>query len=75
MNEIHRKVTENIPNAHPPRFEYRWEGPNVLIMKYISPRGLVEVFMGVLKGVGKFFNTDLKIERVSPDEVRIEFME
>ncbi len=75
MNEIHRKVTENIPNAHPPVFKYRWEGSNVLIMKYISPRGLVEIFMGVLKGVGKFFKTTLEIERISQDEVRIEFKE
>ena len=75
MDEIHRKATANIPNAHPPRFEYRWEGPNVLIMKYKSPRKLVEVFMGLIKGVGKFFKTPLEVERISEDEVRIKFPE
>ncbi len=75
MDEIHRKATQNIPNAHPPRFEYRWEGPNTLIMKYKSPRGLVGIFTGLVKGVGKFFRTPLKVEQISENEVRIVFPE
>jgi len=75
MDEIHRKATQNIPNAHPPRFEYRWEAPNVLIMKYKSPRKLMAIFMGLAKGVGKFYKTPLQVEQISEDEVRITFPE
>ncbi len=75
MDEVHRKATQNIPNAHPPRFEYRWEKPNVLIMKYKSPRGLMDIFIGLIKGVGKFYKTPLEVEQISQDEVRITFPE
>ncbi len=73
MDEIHRRVTTNIPEARPPRFSYQWEGPNTLIMTYKSHRGLMGIFLGALKGVGKLFNTPLEIEVLDGNRVRITF--
>ncbi len=75
VDSIHQKVTKSIPNAHPPRIEYREEGPNVLIMKYISERKLIRILLGVVKGVGKRFDTDLTVEQISEDELKITFNE
>ncbi len=73
MDSIHSKVTKNIPNAHPPRFGYRWKNSKTLIMEYKSPRGLMDIFIGLIKGVGKFYKTDLKVSKISDTDVEIKF--
>ena len=73
LNSIHKQVTQMVSNAQPPRFEYKWRGPNTLVMKYISKRGLIAIFIGALKGVGELFRTDLKVRQISNDEVEIVF--
>ncbi len=75
MDEIHRKATENIPGARPPRFEYRWKDSRTLLMKYLSRRKLMPIFIGLIKGVGKNFNTPLQVRQVSENEVEIVFPE
>jgi len=75
MDEIHRKVTENISDAHPPRFDYKWKDRNTLIMKYKSQRGLIDIFIGLINGVGKFYETPLDVNKISDNEVEITFLE
>ncbi len=73
MDEIHANVTKNIQNALPPRFEYEWKDNKTLIMKYKSNRGLIDILMGLVKGVGKYYKEDLKITKLSNDKLQIIF--
>jgi hypothetical protein len=73
MNNVHTIMTKNMPNAHPPQFEYEWENEKTLIMKYISNRGLIDFLVGLVKGVGKYYNEKLKISKIDNDKVKIIF--
>jgi len=73
MDRIHSNVTRRIPNAHPPRFEYEWENENTLIMKYSSHRGLIDILVGLIKGVGKKFEEDITVSKIREAAIRIEF--
>ena len=42
MDNVHKSTTQDIENAHPPRFDYRWKDENTLIMTYKSERSLIE---------------------------------
>lgn len=73
MDQVHVMSTKNIENARPPRFDYQWEDDRTLIMTYKSPRGLIDICMGLIKGVGKYFNEDLQVTKLSGDRIRIVF--
>lgn len=73
MNSVHDITTKNIPDARPPRFSYRWEGPKTLVMKYKSPRGLIDFFAGLVRGVGKNFHENLQVYKEGRSRVRIVF--
>ncbi len=73
MDDIHDKVTKNIPNALPPRFEYEWKNDKTLILKYKSKRGLIGILLGLVKGVGKYYKEDLKVTKISNDKLQVIF--
>jgi len=73
LTDIHNKVTKNIKNAKPPQFEYDWKSENVLILTYISQRGLIDFVVGLAKGVGKYFNQKLSIKKLSSTKIEITF--
>ena len=73
MDNVHVTVTKNIDNAHPPRFDYSWTDDKTLIMTYKSERGLIEFLIGLLKGVGKYYNEDLTVTKISDENVQILF--
>ena len=73
MDDVHKNVTDNIPNAHPPRFIFDWENDKTLIMTYQSHRGLIEFLVGLIKGVGKYFKEDLKVSAIGRDKVQVVF--
>jgi len=73
MDDIHKKTTKNIPNAHPPRFDYEWKDDKTLIMTYMSYRNLIDIMIGLVKGVGKYFKEDLKITKLSDTKIKIVF--
>jgi hypothetical protein len=73
MDKVHHVTTATVPNAHPPRFDYSWENDKTLIMKYKSPRNLIDFMVGLIKGVGKHFNEKLAISRAGDNSVRIVF--
>ncbi len=73
MNYIHETVTKNIPNAHPPRFEYNWTDDSTLVMTYKSRRGLIDFMVGLIKGVGRYFKEDLRVTKLGDDKVKIIF--
>jgi hypothetical protein len=73
MDNVHKTVTQKIPNAHPPRFAYNWENDKTLVMTYKSDRGLIDFLVGLIKGVGKYYKEDLKVVKLGNDKVQIIF--
>ncbi len=73
MDEVHRLSTETIPNARPPRFQYEWPDNKTMLMKYDSKRGLIDIHVGLVKGVGKYFKEKLQVSKVGDDSVKVVF--
>ncbi len=73
LSKIHDMVTKKIPNAHPPKFEYNWIDDNSLIINYLSNRKMIDFFQGLLYGVGKHFNENLKVTQLSDTQVKVVF--
>lgn len=74
MDEIHLSATRNMIGARPPRFEYELNGDNVIIMKYKSHRQLIDLMVGLVKGVGKYFNRELEVKKLDNDRIEITFL-
>ena len=73
MDNVHNITTKNIKNARPPRFEYKEVDDKTLIMTYKSHRGLIDILIGLIKGVGKHFNEDLQVRKINDTQVEIKF--
>lgn len=73
MNDVHQSVTKSMPNAHPPRFEYSSVSDSKLIMKYDSQRGLFDVMIGLIKGVGRHYKENLTLRQLPDNQVEITF--
>jgi hypothetical protein len=74
MDKLHETVTSSIADAHPPRFDYEWKDEKTLIMHYKSHRGLIDFFVGLIKGVGKYYNEELKVAKQSETAIEIVFL-
>jgi hypothetical protein len=42
-------------------------------MTYNSRRGLIDIMIGLIKGVGKYYKENLKVTKLGPDKVEIKF--
>ncbi|MBU1077065.1 MAG: heme NO-binding domain-containing protein [Spirochaetes bacterium] len=73
MDKVHEMTTANMANAHPPRFNYKEKDEKTLIMTYNSKRGLMPIFLGLIKGVGKHYKENLKITALNDKDVEIKF--
>lgn len=73
MDKVHVGVTQNIKNAHPPRFEYELKNENTLVIKYKSDRGLIDIFIGLIKGVGKLYKEKLIVSKLGNNLVQVNF--
>ena len=73
MDKVHVQMTEQIENARPPRFQYDWENENTLIVSYKSFRNLIDVYRGLVLGVGKYFNEPLTARKLDNTRVEIVF--
>jgi hypothetical protein len=71
LDHVHVAMTKTA-GAAPPRFRYEWRGPRHLIMHYDSPRGLVALMPGLIRGVGRYFRETLTVT-VKANEVHIVF--
>lgn len=69
MDDVHKQLTKMIAGANPPGLESREISPNTIKINYVSSRGLFDYFLGLLKGVGDFFNEDIEVEELSRGEV------
>jgi methyl-accepting chemotaxis protein len=73
VDKIHEQVSKIIPNAHPPRFDYEEIGEKTLRVHYKSHRRMIDFYIGLVKGIGKFFKTRLTIKKISEECVEITF--
>jgi len=73
LNFIHDMVTKSIRNATPPQFEITEKNANTLVVKYISKRGMLDFYIGLVKGVGRYFKQKLVVKQISGDTVEIIF--
>ena len=73
VDTIHEQVTKIIPNAHPPRFDVEEIDEKTLNVHYKSPRKMIDFYIGLVKGVGKFFKTSLQVKKLSEEYVEIRF--
>lgn len=73
LDGVHQMVTNTIPNAHPPRFEYEERDERTLIVTYKSRRGLIDLYIGLARGVGRYFGTPLQVSKLSNTQVKIVF--
>jgi hypothetical protein len=71
LDHIHVAMTKTA-GASPPRFRYEWRGDRHLIMHYDSPRGLVALMPGLIRGVGRYFRESLSVS-VKANEVHVVF--
>ncbi|MCI5148096.1 MAG: hypothetical protein D3916_01585 [Candidatus Electrothrix sp. MAN1_4] len=74
MDKLHETVTSSIPDAHPPRFDYEWKDEHTLIMHYKSHRGMIDFLVGLIKGVGTYYNEDLRVTKQSETAVEVVFL-
>jgi hypothetical protein len=73
MDKVHTAMTNNMKGAKPPRFMYDWENDKTLNMKYISERGLIDILIGLVKGVATYYKENLDVEKTANDRVRVVF--
>ena len=73
MDKAHFDSTKMLEGARPPRFDYEWVGPKTLIMHYKSQRGLIDIMVGLIKGVGKYFKENLQVRKLDDKRVEIVF--
>lgn len=73
MDNVHETTTKNVANAKPPRFDYEWKDDKTLIMTYKSQRGLMAIFAGLVKGIGKYYKENLKVSQKGSNKLEIVF--
>ena len=71
MNNVHVLMTGAMANAKPPRFTYEWKDGKTLIVGYQSHRGMVAFAVGLIKGVGKFYNQRLSVRALNDKEIEV----
>jgi len=73
MDNIHDLVTKNVPGARPPRFDFEHLNENTIIVNYKSSRQMIDLYIGLVKGVGKYYNTPINILKMSEQRVELTF--
>jgi methyl-accepting chemotaxis protein len=74
MDKIHAEVTKIIKNAHPPRFKTEIVSENKIKVKYISKRKMILFYIGLVKGIAKYFDEKINVQKLSDEDVIIEFL-
>lgn len=73
MDQVHLVLTRTVQNANPPRFDYEAVGDDTLLVTYKSQRNLVDVFVGLARGLGRYFGEDLRVTKLGQAKVEIVF--
>ena len=73
LDSIHVGMTKTMPQATPPRFNYEWKDKDTLIMEYRSQRDLIDFAVALIKGVGRFYNEDLGVQKLGFNRIAVTF--
>ena len=73
MDEVHQEVTQLIPNSKPPRFEIEVIDDKSIKVHYKSERDMIAFYVGLVKGLSKYFNTAVEVKKLSKEFVEIKF--
>ena len=73
MDKTHETVTKSMLNARPPRFTFEEVDENTIIVNYISTRNMIDFYIGLVKGISKYFNTPITIKKLSEERVKLTF--
>ncbi len=62
LDELHSRVGAIFPKLQPPSFDCEEKSEDELNLQYFSERkGLGQMILGLIKGLGKRFNTDVEV--------------
>lgn len=75
MNDVHDKIGSKVEGSKPPKFEFTQIDKRTLRMKYISERNLIDLVVGLVKGVGKRFKEEIEVKKLSESELQLVFEE
>lgn len=73
LDWVHDRVTKHIENSKPPRFVYDWLDENKLQLTYKSSRGLIDLFISLVKGLNAKFGDHCAITKLSDSQLIIDF--
>lgn len=73
MDDVHMMITQTVTNATPPRFTYNFTDDKTLMVTYKSSRGLIDIYTGLAKGLGRYFNEKLTVTKIDNKTVKIVF--
>jgi hypothetical protein len=73
MDDVHVMVTQAVKDSRPPRFEFETQGEKTLLVTYKSKRNLIDLYIGLVRGVGRRFDTELDIVKLSARQVKVTF--
>jgi len=71
---IHKDMTMNIENAHPPAFEFTWKSEKELNIKYISKRGLIDIAIALIRGLAIKFDEKIEIKKIDDSNFLVEIL-
>lgn len=66
LDHVHTVMTRT-SGAQPPHFTYTWKSDRELVIGYNSPRNLVALMPGLLRGVAKYYRERLDVSVVGND--------
>jgi hypothetical protein len=73
LDQVHVQVTSMMKDSRPPRFDYHWVDEDTLEVTYKSHRKLIQIYIGLARGLGTYFGEHLTVAQIADDRVRIEF--
>ncbi len=73
MNEVHDKIGSKVDGSKPPKFTFEEKPDGSLEMGYISDRNLIDLVIGLVKGVGKKFNETIHVTKLSESLLKLKF--
>lgn len=71
LNSVHQKITINLKDPKPPTFSVSWENPLTAIIDYKSSRGFIHIAIGLLKGLGNYYNEDIAVYRIENNKIKL----
>lgn len=73
LNQMHERLTQAMPGARPPVFQFSWPEPGVMRMDYQSHRSLIDVAAGMTRALGRHYGEELEVEKTSATSMLVRF--